>query len=337
MTPEIAEMLANVAKYQEEGKKISAEEYLAQVEHSKQARERYEAVQAKLERERGYDWTREYERWSAWEDPDELAAKEHAAREKSERANARTSCNHDHSAEQKLMDMSTRVKLDKCDTFRRLGNRFFAHGQYQRAAYHFHHALVYFEYIFADTDAEQDEMDDLKKRTLLNFALCRIKTKHVDQAVLHASLALKLDEDSVKALYIRAMGYRMQDKFELAQADLDRALALAPQDAALIQEKHVLVAKRAAYAVKSKQLGVAMFGKGRSTAMDKAPASAPFDDGLSLALEFRQPIASSLNVESLDFWQPSTRGKDALEALLADWTRSGEIARQNAPNSSRRP
>ncbi|RHY48655.1 hypothetical protein DYB38_000342 [Aphanomyces astaci] len=338
LTPEIVEMLANVSKYQEDGKKVSAEEYLAQVEHSKQARDRQEAVQAKLDRERGYDWTREYEKWSAWEDPDELAAKEHAARVKSERASMRTSCNHDHSAEQKLMDMTTRAKLTQCDTFRRLGNRFFAHGQYQRAAYHFHHALVYFEYIFSDTDAEQVEMDDLKKRILLNFALCRLKTKHVDQAILNASLAMKLDGESVKALYIRAMGYRMQDKFELAQVDLDRALALAPLDSALVHEKHVLAAKKAAYVVKSKQLGAAMFGRNQPTAQPQPTTSAMFvGDGLSLEMEFRQPstIAAS-DVDSVEFWQPSTRGKHALESLLGEW-KLGAVALDGQARSIHQP
>ncbi|KAG9417050.1 hypothetical protein AC1031_001439 [Aphanomyces cochlioides] len=311
MTPQIAEMLANMDEHQKMGVQSMSEEYQAQVEYSKQVQRRYEAVQAKLERERGYDWTRNYEKWEAWEDPDELAAKEKDLRDKSERAQMRTSCNHDHSAEQKLMDMSTQDKLIKCDTFRRLGNRFFAHGQYQRAAYHYHRALIYFEYVFCDTDDEQRQMDDLKKRALLNFALCRIKTKHTDESIHHATLALKLDADSVKALYIRAMGYRIQDKFDLAQGDLDRALSLAPDDAALIHEKHILTAKKAAYRVKSKQLGAAMF----QTPSQPSFRGRRVDSTMSIELDFRQPSPSAY-FESLETWQPSTRGKTELADLL---------------------
>ncbi|KAF0687362.1 Aste57867_20885 [Aphanomyces stellatus] len=323
MTPEIMEMLSNMSKHQEEGAQTSAEEYMAQMEYSKQAQSRYDAVQAKRAREAGYDWTREYEKWDAWEDPEELAAKETAAREKAERARMRTSCNHDHSAEQKLMDMSTRAKLTQCDTFRRLGNRFFTHGQYQRAAYHYHRALIYFEYIFPDTDDEQTEMDALKVRVLLNFGLCRLKTKHIDQAIHHATLALKIEPDSVKALYIRAVGHRMQDAFDDAQADLDRAAALSTTpDAALTAEKRVLAAKKAAYRVKSKQLGAAMFNPRRSSDDAASRRAGVLDvDGLSLELEFRAAPTSddAAHPESLETWQPSTRGKAAIDALVVAW------------------
>jgi hypothetical protein len=64
-----------------------------------------------------------YEKWNAWEDPEDLSERENNARMKADQARKRTLCNHDHSAEQKLMDMSTTEKLDKCEGFRRLGTR----------------------------------------------------------------------------------------------------------------------------------------------------------------------------------------------------------------------
>jgi hypothetical protein len=123
MSAEMAEMLANMQKEKEKNVKLTADEFKAQSEYTKQAQRRYEQVEAKLAKEQGYDWTRGYEKWDAWEDPEDLAERENKARIKADQARMRTSCNHDHSAEQKLMDMSTTEKLDKCEGFRRLGTR----------------------------------------------------------------------------------------------------------------------------------------------------------------------------------------------------------------------
>ena len=49
--------------------------------------------------QKGYDWTKTYEKWDGWEDPEELARQEQAARDRSEHAaKAQLGCNHDHSA-----------------------------------------------------------------------------------------------------------------------------------------------------------------------------------------------------------------------------------------------
>ncbi|RLN80795.1 hypothetical protein BBJ28_00017764 [Nothophytophthora sp. Chile5] len=305
-----------------------------------------------------YDWTRTYEKWDAWEDPEELARQEQAARERSERAaKAQMGCNHDHSAvhddsilagigvweaeneacgeecalmSQKLMDMSTQEKLTACDEFRVLGNLFFRHGQYQRAAYNYHKALVYFEYVFPDTEDEEAQADALKLKLLLNFAACRLKTLHLDDAVHHANQALQLDPDNVKALYRRAQAHRLKDEFELASQDISRALELSgtsedaqTADPLLVQEKALLQAKILAYKLRTKQVSTAMFG-GKSSI--SRPITAKYVPGL------RAPDASAMTLDlskssrvgslamdngaSLDSWQPSTRGASALQTLL---------------------
>ena len=46
-----------------------------------------------------YDWTRTYEQWDAWEDPEELAKQEQATRDRRERTSrTQLGCAHDHSA-----------------------------------------------------------------------------------------------------------------------------------------------------------------------------------------------------------------------------------------------
>ncbi|OQR91716.1 hypothetical protein ACHHYP_04451 [Achlya hypogyna] len=320
-SPEMAEMLSQMSKEKERGVNVTSAEYMAQLEYNQKAQARYEEVQAKQAKVAGYDWTRPYEKWEAWEDPEDLAAKEQAAREKAEHAALRQSCNHDHSAEQKLMDMTTAAKMAQCDHFRRLGNRFFAQAQYQRAAYHYHRALIYFEYIFSDTEAEQLEMDALKKRVLLNFALCRLKTRHLDQALHNATMALKLDDACLKARYIRAVVFRMQDHFDEAQAELSLALKLAPQDPALTLEQRVLSTKKAAYRIKSKQLGAAMFQQAPATEKRNSVAQAFHDPTLHRALELDlrpASVPSSTLQDALESWRPSTSGINAMASLIAE-------------------
>ncbi|OQS06132.1 hypothetical protein THRCLA_01815 [Thraustotheca clavata] len=313
-SPEMAAMLAQMSKEKEKSANNASAEYLSQQDQVKKAQQRYESVQAKQATDSGYDWTRPYEKWEAWEDPDELAEKEQQAREKAEHAAMQQACNHDHSAERKLMEMSTAEKMLQCDHFRLIGNQFFTHAQYQRAAYHYHRALIYFEYMFSDTDEEQQKMDDLKKKILVNFALCRLKTRHLDQAIHNATLALKLDNSNIKAMYIKAVAYRMQDQFDLAQKELDQAIQLAPQDASLTQELRVLTIKKAAYRVKSKQLSAAMFQQ--SSLPISAPSSISMRDiDLQRALDVNLRSLTT-PTESIESWHPSKRGIKAMEDLV---------------------
>ncbi|GMF22995.1 unnamed protein product [Phytophthora lilii] len=332
-TPDLAHMLEQMA-VEKERHAAEAQQNLAATElNVARAKSKMAKVAGHKEgSENGYDWTRTYEKWDAWEDPEELARQEQEARERSERAaKAQMGCNHDHSAEQKLMDMTTKEKLTACDEFRVLGNLFFKHGQFQRAAFHYHKALVYFEYVFTDTDEEEAQADALKLKLLLNFAACRLKTMHLDDAVHHSNQALEIDADNVKALYRRAQAYRLKDEFELAQKDIARAIELSKTseesqtaDPLLVQEKTLLQAKMLAYKLRTKQVSAAMFGNGVKT---KAPERltghyvpglrAPDAGAMTLNLLNNSTASSSDDFPSLETWHPSTRGLTELHSLLS--------------------
>ncbi|TYZ68629.1 hypothetical protein PybrP1_013012 [[Pythium] brassicae (nom. inval.)] len=328
-SPSLARMLEQMV--QEKQQKAHEADVALQhtEEHVARAKQRSDAAEADA---RSADWTQAYARWDAWEDPEELARREQEARERQEcaaRSARAAGCDHDHSAEQKLMDMSTTAKLDACDGFRRLGNRFFQHGQYQRAAYHYHKALVYFEYVFPDSDDENARHDALKLKVLLNFAACRLKTHQLDDVVHHASQALAIDPRSVKALYRRAQAHRLRDDFELAQQDLARAAELEGEagDPLLAQERHLLHAKVLAYKLRSRQVSSAMFrgtGPGdRSLPADaRARTRADLPDASVLRLRLTKPAGAGERGASapLASWQPCTLGLPQLEAVLAQLT-----------------
>ncbi|KAG7395673.1 hypothetical protein PHYBOEH_003352 [Phytophthora boehmeriae] len=331
-TPDLAQMLEKMA-VEKERHTVETQQALAETEqHVARAKTKLAKVEGKHQQgNEVYDWTRTYEKWDAWEDPEELARQEQEARDRSERAaKAHMGCNHDHSAEQKLMDMTTQQKLTACDEFRVLGNLFFRHGQYQRAAFHYHKAIVYFEYVFPDTDDEEAEADALKLKLLLNFAACRLKTMHLDDAVHHANQALDIDAKNVKALYRRAQAYRLKDEFELAQADIAQAIKLSGDaegvqavDPLLLQEKTLLQAKMLAYKLRSKQVSAAMFGNSEKS-KTASHSSAPYLPGLrgpdasAMALDLSKSALSTSNDDcpSLDAWKPTTRGLNGLQALL---------------------
>ncbi|KAE8886502.1 hypothetical protein PF005_g9880 [Phytophthora fragariae] len=330
-TPDLARMMEQMA-VEKERHAVEVQQNVVETEQNvARVRSKMDKVADKQETTNGYDWTRTYEKWDAWEDPEELARQEQEARERSERAaKAQMGCNHDHSAEQKLMDMTAHEKLRACDEFRVLGNLFFKHGQYQRAAFHYHKALVYFEYVFTDTEEEEAQADALKLKLLLNFAACRLKTLHLDDAVHHANQALEIDADNVKALYRRAQAYRLKDEFDLAQQDITRAIELSKAagdsqstDAMLVQEKTLLQAKMLAYKLRTKQVSAAMFGPGGKA---KPPTGhyipglrAPDASAMSLNLlkgSTSTSASSSDDFPSLDTWHPSTRGLKELQTMI---------------------
>lgn len=99
-SPNLAVMLEQMAQ-EKEKKALEAEQLLQKTtQHVARTKHKIAQVEAQQTKHAGsYDWTSTYERWDAWEDPEELARQEKEARERSERAaKAQMGCNHDHSA-----------------------------------------------------------------------------------------------------------------------------------------------------------------------------------------------------------------------------------------------
>lgn len=233
------------------------------------------------------------------------------------------------------MDMTTQAKFAACDEFRKLGNLFFQHGQYQRAAYHYHKALVYFEYVFPESDDENASHDDLKLKVLLNFAACRLKTNHLDDVIHHADQALEIDAVSVKALYRRAQALRLKDEFELSQQNISRAIELSTTvvgqtvDPLLTQERALLQARMLAYKLRSRQVSSAMFNASNASSNKTTPASrfmsrqagdlpnaSVLNVDLSKSLSSGTGAGDAPEMAPFDSWQPSTLGLSQLESVL---------------------
>ena len=217
------------------------------------------------------------------------------------------------------MDMSMREKLDASDEFRKIGNCFYEEGQYQRAAYYFHRAIIHFEYMFPETNekAEEGEMNPLKVKLLLNFAACRLKTQGYDEVINYCNQALALEPDHVKALYRIVQAHRFRDEYKEAEVVLSKALFLYPKDVNLRLEKEKLITTKMAYAMKSREMGKNMFfdhsAKKRTTSL----ASIQEKNILGHSMVNLKATPES-SCESLEWWQPNDGGAMEMEMFLQE-------------------
>ena len=73
-----------------------------------------------------------------------------------------------------------------------------------------------------------------------NVALVCLNKQQWKECVVNCNSALELDKDNVKALYKKAKANRLMQEFDLATEVVQRALAVAPQDTALINELNLI-------------------------------------------------------------------------------------------------
>lgn len=126
------------------------------------------------------------------------------------------------------------------------GNELFRGGNYQHAAVRYVKALSHASKFFDLTSDDLAEVHALKLSLYLNLAQCYLKLESWGKAIANCNDALALDGKSVKALYRRAVAFEKEKDLERAQQDVKQALALAPQDKAVLKldERLALLAKR---------------------------------------------------------------------------------------------
>jgi len=256
-------MIAEMQKKQEDDKAGVVIEAETRADELRKKREEIEKAQEEMRKtEEGkntndWDWTKTYSSWDRWEDPDLLREKEEKERAKAERAATRQGygCrHHDRSAERKLMDMTTMEKIKACQEFNAQGNAFFEEGQYGRAALRYYKTLVYVEYVFPDTDEEDNLLEHVRFIANLNSAACKLKTRQYDEIKQHCAQALAFEPENTKAYYRRAVLNRIKDDFENAKADIKKALELSPNDFEVRREYCRLRSKMETYERRSKEI-----------------------------------------------------------------------------------
>eukprot|EP01071_Lankesteria_metandrocarpae_P008134 Lankesteria_metandrocarpae@DN4879_c0_g2_i1.p1 len=129
--------------------------------------------------------------------------------------------------------MTTEEKIHEATAMKEEGNDLFKKGEVRSAIEAYLQGEKYFDGFPEWPDSSQEKSKGTKLSLHLNLANCFIKTGSWLEAKIHATRALEMEPNNVKALYRRGlalMGFQQTDD---AKQDLLRAARLEPKDAAI--------------------------------------------------------------------------------------------------------
>ena len=246
-----------------------------------------------------HDWTNVYKKFENLivEEDEEKEKKKSQSESNNGMMNPMAGCNHDHSAERAIWEMSWDDKLKACSDFREEGNYFFREAQFGRAADRYHRALVYFEYCIAENDDDEAEYNKARLMTLLNFSICLKRLKKYSEAHNNLRQALDIDPTNVKAMYHKGQIYRINDEYEKSKEILDKALQYDQNNQAIIRELHILKYKKLAYIQNSKEISKTMFSFDKNKHRDKIDSN---NGNTDLSVEENVNINVQQELESTD-------------------------------------
>merc|ERR1711972_1303801 len=156
--------------------------------------------------------------------------------------------------------MGNEEKIEEGFRYKLEGNELFKALRYSGAIRKYKKALEWIDCDFSD-----DELGKKKQELTIsannNLALIFIKTKEWSSATEHASKALEIEPNNVKALMRRGQA-RLQDGFlDLSKKDLKKALSLDADNSYIKKLLKVCSVKHKQYVAKQQKLYSGMFGK----------------------------------------------------------------------------
>ncbi|XP_017646574.1 peptidyl-prolyl cis-trans isomerase FKBP62-like [Gossypium arboreum] len=155
--------------------------------------------------------------------------------------------------EKESWDMNAQEKIEAAGKKKEEGNALFKAGKYERASKRYEKAFRFIEYDSSFSDEEKQQAKLLKVTCNLNNAACKLKLKDYKKAKKLCTEVLELDDRNVKALYRRAQAYMELVDFDLAEADIKKALEIDPDNRDVKLEYRVLQEKIRQYNKKDAQ------------------------------------------------------------------------------------
>ncbi|TYJ14839.1 hypothetical protein E1A91_A10G145100v1 [Gossypium mustelinum] len=155
--------------------------------------------------------------------------------------------------EKESWDMNAQEKIEAAGKKKEEGNALFKAGKYERASKRYEKAFRFIEYDSSFSDEEKQQAKLLKVTCNLNNAACKLKLKDYKKAKKLCTEVLELDDRNVKALYRRAQAYMELVDFDLAEADIKKALEIDPDNRDVKVEYRVLKEKIRQYNKKDAQ------------------------------------------------------------------------------------
>ncbi|KAF8007090.1 hypothetical protein BT93_K1173 [Corymbia citriodora subsp. variegata] len=126
--------------------------------------------------------------------------------------------------------MNTCEKLEACESTKNNGNSLFKTGKFWCASKKYEKAERYVQFDHCFTDEEKSSANALRLSCYLNNAACKLRLGDYSGATKFCTKALDLDPCNIKAFYRRSQAYLKSSDFDKAEADINKALILQPDN-----------------------------------------------------------------------------------------------------------
>lgn len=173
-------------------------------------------------------------------------------------------CDHDHSEERRIFELSTPEKLDLCRRYKNLGNIYLREGQFERASVRYQQSMIYHEYIISEKEEEEDEANQIQLQCLANMAICCLQLGEFRKTIQLCSQALQGKVETsllTKILYRRAQAHRHLGEYMNASGDLTEAMKANPNSKTLQQETQRLQMETVFHKKQQQELATKVFNK----------------------------------------------------------------------------
>lgn len=140
--------------------------------------------------------------------------------------------------EKDVWEMDLDERFEEAIKSKQKGTEFYNQNKFDAAARHYQRIVNYIgpdeRHDFKEKNAEKNE---LLKVAYLNLAQANLSMSKGLEAIHAAEMAIKLDANSVKGYYRKAMGHFKVNDFEKAIEDFDRVLKMEPNNGAAKKQK----------------------------------------------------------------------------------------------------
>jgi len=136
----------------------------------------------------------------------------------------------------------------------------FKDGNTEHAAMRYAKSLGHCDSFFDLNDTQKEEVRTIKAALYNNMAMCYLKLEKWIKAKENCRYCLEIEPQNVKALYRRAQTFVEEKNWDEADADLKRALEVAPEDKPTLRLQQVVAKGKKKEKDKAKKMCGKMFG-----------------------------------------------------------------------------
>jgi tetratricopeptide (TPR) repeat protein len=131
-------------------------------------------------------------------------------------------------------------RLSQARGIKARGNELFRDGQYARALDAYNEALAMLENFENSPASVREERDREQIRLLLNRAAAELKLNDNERCIADCNAVLAREPTNLKAIFRRALAYYQSRQIALAREDVERGLAIYPNNSDLHRLRNLI-------------------------------------------------------------------------------------------------